>query len=315
VIEVVMYFALGLLVAGLGAIVIIPLIHGRAVRLTERRLEGAIPASMAEIVADKDLLRAEFAMATRKLEIEIDHLRAGNATARAELGRKSDLVNRLKIELGILRAEPKTAGENFVLGSSGCEPAPLLRDDNAEPATMPSLRSAAPETAKPDADEVATMRTQVLRLTDWLAQAGAEIRALNAEHSKLESAAKQVEEERHTISNFRQRASVLVRQLMIQANEDKIVRSHAQELEARLAEQSQLLNERKLGLARLQDELDVARDAEANLRVALVEIDGRVSTTITENGKLKESLDRANGERVRLTYELANIRRRVEAAA
>ncbi len=310
-----MYFAMGLLVAGLGAVIIVPLIHGRAVRLTERRLEGAIPASMAEIVADKDLLRADFALSMRKLEIEIEKLRAKNATANAELSRKSDLVNRLKIELGLLRAQPKTAGENAVVGSNVCEPEPLLRNNNAEPAKMPSIGSAPPELAKPDADEVAAMRAQVLRLTDWLAQAGAEIRALNAQHSKLESAAKQAEDERHSISNFRHRASALVRQLMIQANEDKVVRNHAQDLDARLAKQSQLLNERKLELARLQDELDAARSAEANLRVALVEIDSRVNSTISENGKLKESLDRANGERARLNYELAKVRRRVEAVA
>jgi hypothetical protein len=44
-------------------------VHNHArVRLTTRQLEAKIPSSMPEILADKDLLRAEFAMSTRRLE-------------------------------------------------------------------------------------------------------------------------------------------------------------------------------------------------------------------------------------------------------
>ena len=46
-----------------------PSSQSRAVRLTMKRLEAATPLSMAEIQADKDQLRAEFAMSTRRLEM------------------------------------------------------------------------------------------------------------------------------------------------------------------------------------------------------------------------------------------------------
>jgi hypothetical protein len=48
--------------------VLIPLVHARTVRLTTRRLEAVLPESMAEVQAEKDLLPAEFAMSTRRLE-------------------------------------------------------------------------------------------------------------------------------------------------------------------------------------------------------------------------------------------------------
>ncbi len=67
-IEPIMFFGIGFLVASLFGLVLIPLVHNRAVRLTMRRLEAATPLSMAEIQADKDQLRAEFAMSTRRLE-------------------------------------------------------------------------------------------------------------------------------------------------------------------------------------------------------------------------------------------------------
>jgi hypothetical protein len=64
-----MYFGIGLLCGALIGLVLIPLVHARAVRLTRRRLEAVLPESMAEVQAEKDLLRAEFAMSTRRLEM------------------------------------------------------------------------------------------------------------------------------------------------------------------------------------------------------------------------------------------------------
>ena len=99
-IEPIMYFGIGFLFAALFGLVVIPLVHGRAVRLTMRRLEAATPLSMAEIQADKDQLRAEFAMSTRRLEMSVEQLKAKTTSQFAELGKKGDAINRLKIELG-----------------------------------------------------------------------------------------------------------------------------------------------------------------------------------------------------------------------
>ena len=113
-----MYLAIGFLVAGLVGVMFAPLIHGRAVRLTVRRLEGALPLQMSEIRADKDLLRAEFAIATRRLEMMIEQLRNKNASQLIELGRKSEGINRLKFELNALRV----AGAKVVAAYASREP-------------------------------------------------------------------------------------------------------------------------------------------------------------------------------------------------
>src|SRR5262250_736671 len=99
-IEPIMYFGIGFLLAALIGLVVVPLVHNRAVRLTLRRLEAATPLSMAEIQADKDQLRAEFAMSTRRLEMSVDQLKAKTSGQLAEIGKKSDAINRLKLELG-----------------------------------------------------------------------------------------------------------------------------------------------------------------------------------------------------------------------
>ena len=99
-VEPIMYMAIGFLVSMLIGLMIFPLVHNRAVRLTTKRLEAAAPVSRAEIQADKDQLRAEFAVNARRLELTIEQLKSKATGQLAELGKKTDAVNRLKIELG-----------------------------------------------------------------------------------------------------------------------------------------------------------------------------------------------------------------------
>jgi chromosome segregation ATPase len=97
-IENIMYFALGLLVAGLVALIIMPAVWKRAVRLTKRRIEAATPITMAEFRADKDQLRAEFALSTRRLEMNVEALRK-------RLAEQLSDVNQKRTDLGALKAE------------------------------------------------------------------------------------------------------------------------------------------------------------------------------------------------------------------
>ena len=78
-------------------------------------------------MADKDLLRAEFAMSTRRLEMNVEQLRTKSASQLAELGRKGDALNRLKIELGTLRDQLSATEEEFAVKARQCIPdAPCL---------------------------------------------------------------------------------------------------------------------------------------------------------------------------------------------
>jgi chromosome segregation ATPase len=98
-IEPIMYLAIGFLVAMLLGLTVMPLVHNRAVRLTTRRLEASTPLSMVEVQADRDQLRAEFAVAASRAETRLAGMQAQAAGQLAELGRKNDAVNRLKQDL------------------------------------------------------------------------------------------------------------------------------------------------------------------------------------------------------------------------
>jgi predicted nucleic acid-binding Zn-ribbon protein len=91
---------------------------------------------------------------------------------------------------------------------------------------------------------------------------------------------------------------------------------HVQNLEKRLVEQSRRLNEGEFELTYLRDEIEVAQKAEADLRRAIIEIDVHAKRATqnheAEKAKLQAALDRANGERARLAYELAKMKQQTE---
>ena len=95
VLEAVLYFFLGLLSAALLALMIAPAIWNRAVALTKKRIESSVPLTLNEVQADKDQLRAEFAMSTRRLEMSIEELKEKAASQVIEINRKRDELNKL----------------------------------------------------------------------------------------------------------------------------------------------------------------------------------------------------------------------------
>jgi DNA repair exonuclease SbcCD ATPase subunit len=68
------------------------------VRLTKKRIEAATPMTMAEFRADKDQLRAEFALSTRRLEMNVEQLRK-------RLAEQVGDINRKKIDAAQLKSE------------------------------------------------------------------------------------------------------------------------------------------------------------------------------------------------------------------
>jgi hypothetical protein len=96
-IEPVMLCGIGLLGGCLLMLAFLPVVHDRAVRLTKRQLAESTPMTVSEIQAEKDHLRAEFAMSVRRLEVRMEEMRvkAMNRTA----DKQHSEVSRLRVEL------------------------------------------------------------------------------------------------------------------------------------------------------------------------------------------------------------------------
>jgi chromosome segregation ATPase len=165
--------------------------------------------------------------------------------------------------------------------------------------------------------EIVTLKTNIVALEDQLDEATHELKSVEdrraTERIELKATTQKLIEERGEFENFHRRVTELVQHLMAQSTKDKNLSRHAQELEKRLVEQSRLLEENDVEVKNLRDEIGAARKAEADLRS---EIDARVDIATedlkVEKTKLQDAFDRANGERVRLAYEVANMKRQVE---
>ncbi|MFK5977727.1 MAG: hypothetical protein QM488_02425 [Rhizobiaceae bacterium] len=121
VLEGILYFVLGFLSAGLLALMVSPAIWNRAVVLTKKRIESSVPLTLNEIQADKDQLRAEFAMSTRRLEMSVEELRERASVQIIEINRKRDELAQLAEESG---QRVRSVGE---LETQGSELRSLLR--------------------------------------------------------------------------------------------------------------------------------------------------------------------------------------------
>jgi len=161
------------------------------------------------------------------------------------------------------------------------------------------------------------LKTQVEPLRHTLDGASAELKTIEdcrtAERIELKSMNEELIKERDEFRAFRHRVAELVQQLMAQTAEDKI---RVEDLENRMVEQFRLLNENAVELGHLRSEIEIACEAEADLRRSTIEIEGRANTAIqnlkSETAKLQAALDRANAERIRLAHELARSKRQAE---
>ncbi len=99
-----MLIALGFLAAMLLALLIAPAFWRRAVRLTTVRIKETMPVTDTEIRADKDRIRAEFAIRVHKLESEIEHIRLAEARQKIDLNRRDAMINELQGQLEVAKS-------------------------------------------------------------------------------------------------------------------------------------------------------------------------------------------------------------------
>jgi chromosome segregation ATPase len=336
-IEPIMYFGIGFLVAALIGLVVVPLVHNRAVRLTMRRLEAATPLSMAEIQADKDQLRAEFAMSTRRLEMSVEQLKTKSTSQLAELGKKGDAINRLKVELGektaaifaleardkALRDQLRATEEEFAVKSTAMHEAQrALSDKETDLGRLMADLTEQSTLADSQKIEIIALRTQVEALKERLDGASGELRAVedrrDAERIELKAATQALQDERGKGENLGQRIAELERHLAAQTKEAEILDRRAQDLEARLGEQSRLLNQSEFELKHLRQEADAAHQTESELRTTIIELEGRTNSASqglkNENTQLQTAIARVKEERDRFARELATMKRETEEA-
>ena len=331
-IEPVMYFAIGFLVAALLALLFVPLVHGRAVRLTMRRLEAATPLSIAEIRADKDQLRAEFAMSTRRLEMSVEQMKARTTGQLAELGKKTDAINQLKKELGEktativafetreknLRDQLRATEQEFEIKSTALREAErTLVGKQADLARLVADLGDRSITADSQRLELAALRTQIEAMKVSVGDSERAVRAteerLARERAEADAAAKQSNDERGTLNGLTARAGVLEQELLAHKTEAEATRERIHDMEERLGEQNRMLAERDFLIARLRSGLEEAGKTEHGLREQLDNAGSGAGDRLRADiSQLEAQLATAVDERSKLQREIAAMKREAE---
>jgi chromosome segregation ATPase len=266
-IESIMFFAGGFLVAALLALALISAVHHRAVRLTQRRLEDSIPVSLTEIQADRDQLRAEFAMSTRRLEMTVEQLEAAVTNQRGEIARKSEAIARLKTQLAEKNAAADELGvrlKSLSVESREAEQEHAVQSAAAE-ATALALAAREAELAKAALDtndltltnetqkvEIALLRTQIeqfrSRITELERDAEDAAQRLLKERAAVSAMTKALEERREADDS--QRAD---------RAEDELLRERIADIAAQVAHMS--MNEAGSPLAAILNDTVSIRQA------------------------------------------------------
>jgi chromosome segregation ATPase len=336
-IEPLMYVGIGFIAAALLVIGIIPLVHGRAVRLTMRRLEALTPLSMAEIQADKDQLRAEFAMSTRRLEMSVEQMKAKTTSQLAEIGKKSEAIGRLKLELGektaalfALEAREKQLADELAAARSGLaakgsafeETERALAAAHAELGQLTGNFHESSVTADSQRVELVALRAQNEALQGQIEAYELESKELRErlghKTSELEAFAAQLADERGRADHFGNRVSELDRALIAQTTESEVLGRRVEELNSRLDEQGRFLADREFVSDQLRNEAATAQSTEAEIRAELADAEGRYRLASegirTEKALIEEQLRQSQEERARLQREIAAMKRDAENA-
>jgi chromosome segregation ATPase len=335
-IEPIMYFGIGFLVAALLCLLFIPLVHNRAVRLTMRRLEAATPLSIAEIRADKDQLRAEFAMSTRRLEMSVEKMKAKTTTQLAELGKKTDAINHLKKELGektaaifaleardrTLRDQLRATEDEFQIKASALHEAERhLGDKEAELTKLLSELGERTLVADSQRTEIAAFHTQVeamkVSVADHERSVAETEQRLTRERADADASSKELAAAQGKLGDLGTRTTELERQLFVQTTEAELLNRRVLDLESRLGDQGRLLAERDYQLERMRNELEGARKTESDLRAELATSGSRSSGAVerfrTDIAQLEAQLAAAVEERTKLQREVGTMKRDTES--
>ena len=336
-IEPVMYLAIGFLVAMLCALMVVPLVHSRAVRLTTRRLEAATPLSMAEIQADKDQLRAEFAMSARRLEMSVEQLKNKTTSQLAELGKKSDAINRMKVEIGeknatifslearekAVKEQLRATEEEFAVKTEALRAAEkALTDKQGELARINTELDDRSQVAETRQAELVAVRAHIEELKTRVGDAEKEFATTQArlalERRDSEVATRELGDARARVENLSQRVTDLDRALIIQVKEAEMLSNRVSDLEERLAIQGKLLAERDYENNQLRQTSTASERTISELRDEISAMNGGKSQIVeklrTEKTAVEEQLRITRDERAKLQRDINAIQQQAESS-
>lgn len=275
-----MYFMLGVLIATLVALLVLPAVWHRAVRLTTKRVEAAVPISIFEVQADKDQQRAFFALNQRRLELQSDAMRDTIVANAATIETQRQRTFELEGELKTLQAQ------HALLQATSAERDVLLGETQ---------------------DQLTDRTATVSRLEEALADRVAALAALEAAHGTLtgdaRAQAEALKAREDALASARTRITAL--------------EADVTSLGARLADTTRRLEETSATLdaerAATLEARAIAAQAATELSTDLTEAQEALALKVAESEARAQAIAALEAERDRLAQSLATAEADLDA--
>ncbi|MEJ8574121.1 hypothetical protein [Microbaculum marinum] len=302
-IENIVVFVLGALVATLFALLVIPVIWRRGARLIEERIRTTTPLSMTEIQSEKDMIRADFAVQLRKIEVKYDEIKAQAARRQIELGRRDSTIRELEAELDAREEtiEDLEAREeelkNTVLGlerqvtlqaSSLKEKQKAISDSNDALRGRSTELSELQSLADSRKVEIAALTTQLENYKSRLLEMRAELATRSVESEGRASA---VDEMSGILKSRDAKIALLNDRLKQRRQLTAERRRRAKELEKlldgqreRVAEKTAALSAAELKRLKFEEDIKKLTAERAELKASLAELEAKFESRERESG-------------------------------
>ncbi|MCB1494131.1 MAG: hypothetical protein KDJ77_20380 [Rhodobiaceae bacterium] len=331
----VLVFVLGFCCAALFALLLVPYVWRRAVRLTRKRLEDGLPLSLNDIRADRDELRAEVAVSQRKLEQKVEKALESEASVRAENGKHLAKIDSMTFAIAerdgrIEDFEAMTddqSGRIVELESNLEETVAALADARVritglteQVANLDTNLSESHSQIDSQRVEIVALKTQSDNLSDLLSEKSDDYKALeqrfdDAQAARRTGTARIASLERSLEIKERETARSAERLTRIEADHAATVERLRREAEKASAEirdlQSRITIQAAESLRQgkrstsLEDQFSAAATELARMESLLHETERRATTEIE---RAREILERERARRRELARELADAR-------
>lgn len=287
-IELILFVALGFLVAALIGMIVAPAIYRRVVKLTERRMRSTVPLNAAEIKAAKDMERAAFAAENARISVELRDEREQLTEQRAGNSRLSDTVIKMRSQ----NAELKDNLDDIKEDSGNLRSRLRIEEGKLEKA-QETLKS-----AQKNNDDKEKQILSMLNKANYL--------ATEMDSLRIESASKDTDAEnlRSTIDSLR--------------NEHRRLRNNQSELQSRAERLKVELDLERQKTIKLETRIDAAttqlanRDQKLEARSDEIRrLKEKMGSVRTESSDLRKSLKSSETERRSLEKKLQQVEKKL----
>jgi chromosome segregation ATPase len=269
--------------------------------------------------------------------MSVDQLKSKTTSQLAELGKKTDAINRMKLELGeknatifALEAREKAGKEQlrateeeFTAKTEALRAAErALTDKQGQLAKINTELSDRSIMAESRHVELVAVRAQIHELKNRVGDAEKEFASTQArlahERGESETVSRELSEARGRVESLSERVTDLDRQLIVQVKEAEMLGNRVADLETRLATQGKLLAERDYENKQLRQLNETAERTARELRDEIAATNDGKSPVIeklrSEKATLEEQLYVARDERAKLQRDINAIQQQAESS-